>query len=156
MTCISLTCNSPESSTDRMFPAAVEEDSCSSLSSSSTSSIGKNSYESDGEGEEVQSEYKGRPLDGFDALVKVLPIRKGICNFYCGKSKSFTSLSDSSSCLFVKDIGKLDDSYTLKRKDLLAYNNFWDKNRNSILRSNNGGIPKRPANSRVHSLGRQQ
>ncbi|KAL2458884.1 uncharacterized protein Fot_55447 [Forsythia ovata] len=152
MTCISLICNSPEcSSGDRRFSAeaaAEAEGRCSSLPSSSTSSIGKNSDESDGDGEEVQSEYKGGPLDGFDALEKVLPIKKGISKFYCGKSKSFTSLSDAPSCLSVKDIGKPDDAYTRKRKNLLAYNNFWDKNRNNILRSNNGGISKRPANSR--------
>ncbi|CAI9765965.1 unnamed protein product [Fraxinus pennsylvanica] len=48
----------------------------------------------------------------------------------------------------IKDIGKPDDAYTRKQKNLLAYNNFWDMNRNSTLRSNNGGISKRPANSR--------
>ncbi|CAI9765968.1 unnamed protein product [Fraxinus pennsylvanica] len=68
--------------------------------------------------------------------------RNGIAKFYCEKSKSFTSLSS------IKDIGKPDDAYTRKRKNLLAYDNFWDKNRNSTLRSNNGGISKRPANSR--------
>ncbi|KAL2534351.1 Uncharacterized protein Adt_07702 [Abeliophyllum distichum] len=105
MSCISLICNSPECcSGDRRFSAVAADGRCSSLPSSSTSSIGKNSDDSDGDGEEVQSEYKGGPLDGFDALEKVLPIKKGISKFYCGKSKSFTSLSDASSCSSVKDI----------------------------------------------------
>ncbi|KAL0345021.1 UNVERIFIED_CONTAM: hypothetical protein Sradi_4333400 [Sesamum radiatum] len=72
-----------EASEDRRFGAAqqlVSEDRSRSLSSSSTSSIGKNSDESAGGGgggdeEEVQSEYKGGPLDCLDALEEGLPIK---------------------------------------------------------------------------------
>ncbi|CAA3016416.1 Hypothetical predicted protein [Olea europaea subsp. europaea] len=59
-----------------------------------------------------------------------------------------TDLSDALSCSSIKDIGKPDDAYTRKRKKLLAFNNFWDKNCDITLRSNNGGISKSPANSR--------
>ncbi|KAI3447216.1 hypothetical protein Pfo_003881 [Paulownia fortunei] len=154
MACASLIYNSTElSAVDRSFPAAQQlasEDQSVSLSSSSTSSIGKNSDESTGggDGEEVQSEYKGGPLDSLDALEEVLPIKKSISKFYCGKSKSFTTLSDAASCSSIKDITKPENAYTRKRKNLLAFNNFLDKNRNNIVRSSNGGISKRPNNSR--------
>ncbi|KAA8534774.1 hypothetical protein F0562_029784 [Nyssa sinensis] len=125
------------------------------LGSCSSSSIGRNSDSSglssdgddvSGEGE-VQSSYKG-PFDTLDSLEEVLPIKRGISKFYCGKSKSFTSLTDASSCSSVKDIAKPENAYTRKRKNLLAYNHFWDENRNYPLRSTSGGISKRPAKSR--------
>lgn len=129
------------------------EDQTRCLSSSSTSSIGKNSDESTGGGgggdeEEVQSEYKGGPLDSLDALEDVLPVKKSISKFYCGKSKSFTSLSDAASCSSIKDITKPENEYSRKRKNLLAFNSFLDKNCNRNLRSSNSGISKRPTNSR--------
>ncbi|KAL0288281.1 UNVERIFIED_CONTAM: hypothetical protein Scaly_2735200 [Sesamum calycinum] len=140
-----------EAEEDRRFGAAqqlVSEDPSRSLSSSSTSSIGKNSDESAGGGgdeEEVQSEYKGGPLDCLDALEEGLPIKKSISKFYCGKSKSFTSLSDAASCSSVKDIAKPENAYTRKRKTLLAFNNFLEKKRDNIRI---GGLSKRPSNSR--------
>lgn len=61
--------------------AEEEEDQSDSLSSSSSSSIGKNSDEehpggggSDDE-EEVQSEFKGGPLDSLESLEEVLPVK---------------------------------------------------------------------------------
>lgn len=66
---------------DQRFPAAQQlmaEDHTTSLSSSSTSSIGKNSDESTGvggDGEEVQSEYNGGPLGRLNALEEVLPVK---------------------------------------------------------------------------------
>lgn len=133
-----------------------EEEVRSGESSSSTSSIGRNSDEessagrsSEGvDGEEVQSEYKGGALDSLEALEEVLPIKRSISQFYCGKSKSFTTLSDAANCSSMKDIVKPENAYTRKRKNLLAYNNFWDKNRNGIRRNNSSGISKRAAGSR--------
>ncbi|KAF8401091.1 hypothetical protein HHK36_014394 [Tetracentron sinense] len=128
-----------------------ELDSCSS-------SIGRNSdfsgssSEGDDSGEtEVQSSFKG-PFDTMDSLEEVLPIRRGISKFYRGKSKSFTSLAVASSSSSIRDIAKPDNSYTRKRKNLLACSNIWDKNRNWPLRSNGGGISKRPANSSRSTL----
>ncbi|XP_057957771.1 protein OXIDATIVE STRESS 3 LIKE 1 [Malania oleifera] len=129
------------------------EDSC-----SSSSSIGKNSDDlcSDGEDSresiEVQSSYKG-PLDALDALEEVLPIRRGISRFYSGKSKSFASLAEAaSSSSNIKDIAKPENAYTRKRRNLLAYSQVWDKNRNFPLRSNGGGISKRPLHSSRSTL----
>lgn len=55
-----------------------EEDRSGSLSLSSSSSIGKNSDEHQSGGsdeEEVQSQYKGGPLDSLDSLEEVLPVK---------------------------------------------------------------------------------
>ncbi|KAK6119664.1 hypothetical protein DH2020_046581 [Rehmannia glutinosa] len=97
---------------------------------SSSSSIGKNSDISEeklsGDGEEVQSSFKG-PLDAMDALEEVLPIRRGISRFYNGKSKSFASLADASSSSSIKDIAKPNNAYMRKRRNLLACNLIWDK-----------------------------
>ncbi|KAK6119603.1 hypothetical protein DH2020_046626 [Rehmannia glutinosa] len=118
---------------------------------SSSSSIGKNSDISEeklsGDGEEVQSSFKG-PLDAMDALEEVLPIRRGISRFYNGKSKSFASLADASSSSSIKDIAKPNNAYMRKRRNLLACNLIWDnKARSSPLRSNGGGILKRVTTS---------
>jgi len=126
-----------------------------SPSPSSSSSIGRNSdVSSDGEdcGEnEAQSSYKG-PLDMMEALEEVLPIRRGISNFYNGKSKSFTSLTEASSSSNIKDIAKAENAYTRKRRNLLAFNQVWEKNRNFPLKSQGGGISKRPLSSSRSTL----
>lgn len=74
--------------------------------------------------------------------------RKSISKFYTGKSKSFTSLSDAASIPSINEITKPENAYTRKRKNLLVFNNLWDKNRNSIIKNRIGGISKRPTNSR--------
>jgi len=125
------------------------------LDTSSSSSIGRNSDSSDGEGDsgevEVQSPCKG-PLDCLDALEEVLPMKRGMSKFYSGKSKSFTSLGDATSCSNIKEITKPENAYTRKRKNLLAHRTFWDKNCNFPPRSNSGGVSKRPFHSSRSSL----
>ena len=77
--------------------------------------------------------------------------RRGISNFYNGKSKSFTSLAEASSSSSIKDVGKPENAYTRKRRNLLAFNHVWDKNQN--LRSHmGGGITKRPLSSSRSTL----
>ncbi|EXB74901.1 hypothetical protein L484_018609 [Morus notabilis] len=134
--------------------------SASASASASSSSIGKNSdlsvrSSSDGddcEENEAQSSYKG-PLEMMEALEEVLPIRRGISKFYNGKSKSFTSLGDAASTSSIKDITKPENAYTRKRRNLMAFNHVWDnKNRSFPLRSNGGGISKRPISSSRSSL----
>ncbi|XVF35259.1 hypothetical protein REPUB_Repub18cG0130100 [Reevesia pubescens] len=116
--------------------------SSSTTTSSSSSSIGRNSDDdvsgrsSDGGDcdyeNEVQSSYKGG-LDMMDSLEQVLPMRRGISSFYNGKSKSFTSLADASSASCMKEIAKPENAYTRRRRNLLAINHVWDKNRNKRL-----------------------
>ncbi|PKU81840.1 uncharacterized protein LOC110104980 [Dendrobium catenatum] len=124
-----------------------------SSSSFASSSIGE---ESDGVGREleddegagmgeVQSAYKGL-LQGMESMEESLPIRRGISNFYAGKSKSFTSLSDAiSSCASTKDLAKAENAYSRRRRNLLASKIFWEKPQSNLLRSPSGGIAKRPA-----------
>ncbi|MED6155949.1 hypothetical protein PIB30_010297 [Stylosanthes scabra] len=120
-----------------------DDDDDNKCSSSTTSSIGKDSDVSS-ENErveenenEVQSAYNC-PLDMMESLEEVLPIRRGISKFYNGKSKSFTSLAEVASSPTVKDIAKVENAYSRRRRNLMAFNNVWDK-----LRSNGGGISKR-------------
>ncbi|KAL4284536.1 hypothetical protein GQ457_16G002150 [Hibiscus cannabinus] len=120
---------------------AAEEDDWRSLASTTTtssSSIGKNSDDdvsgrsSDGGGcdeNEVQSPYEGG-LNMTDSLQQVLPMRRGISSFYDGKSKSFTSLADACAARSIKEIAKPENAYTRRRRNLLAINHLWDKNRN--------------------------
>ncbi|XP_068660792.1 protein OXIDATIVE STRESS 3 LIKE 1-like [Aristolochia californica] len=144
---------------DRRFPAQAanqrptEEEALTSCSSS----IGKNSdlsgrsQSDDGDDEaEVQSSYKG-PLSTMDALEDSLPVRQGISRFYCGKSKSFTTLADAAS-IAAKDLAKPESLYNRKRKNLLAFSNFYDRNQLSHLGHSWEGISKRPANSSRSTL----
>ncbi|KAG6598596.1 hypothetical protein SDJN02_07868 [Cucurbita argyrosperma subsp. argyrosperma] len=127
---------------DVVAPAEVV-DRC---SSSSSSSIGENSdfsvrsvNDDDGEDNEAESSYKESL--GMESLEEVLPIRRGISNFYNGKSKSFTSLGDASSTSSIKDIAKPENAFSRKRRNLLASNLIA------------GGISKRPIiSSRGSSL----
>ncbi|XP_022732065.1 uncharacterized protein LOC111286397 [Durio zibethinus] len=117
--------------------AEEEDDWRSSLSTTTSSSIGRNSDDVSGRSSdaggcdenEVQSTYKGG-VDMMDSLEQVLPMRRGISSFYNGKSKSFTSLADASSASSIKDIAKPENAYTRRRRNLLAVNHVWDKNRN--------------------------
>ncbi|KAF2916882.1 hypothetical protein DAI22_09g152800 [Oryza sativa Japonica Group] len=68
--------------------------------SPASSSIGENSGEEEGgdDEEEVESKLKAEDeqvgLGCLDALEESLPIKRGLSNFYAGKSKSFTSLAE--------------------------------------------------------------
>ncbi|XP_058786007.1 protein OXIDATIVE STRESS 3 LIKE 1-like [Vicia villosa] len=124
------------------------EDEDEQCSSSTTSSIGKDSDESkcgdiDDENE-VQNAYKyDEPFNMMESLQDLLPIRKGISKYYDGKSKSFMSLANAVSSSSVKDIAKPENAYTRRRRNLMAFNLVWEKNRNFLLKSNNGAISKR-------------
>ncbi|KAL2896838.1 Septation ring formation regulator EzrA [Bienertia sinuspersici] len=128
-------------------------------SSSSSSSIGMNSDVDDDEQkndeeQEVQSKLTNTSFDSaVDALEQALPIRRGISNFYNGKSKSFASLTDAASSS-IKEITKSENAYSRKRKNLLAYNLLYDKDQTSWLKSPGigGGIAKRPTNSSRSTL----
>ncbi|PKU65618.1 uncharacterized protein LOC110109132 isoform X1 [Dendrobium catenatum] len=127
-------------------PAAIGE---LTASVSRSSSIGRNSDCSLAGGEEggeaeVQSSYKG-PLETMDALEDSLPIRRGISNFYCGKSKSFAVLSDAMAKLSsAKELGKPENPYSRKRKKLLPLTSRWEVGE---CDRSSGGSKKRQANS---------
>ncbi|KAL0917312.1 hypothetical protein M5K25_012367 [Dendrobium thyrsiflorum] len=131
-------------------PLPPESPSSSSFSSSSigeeSDGVGRELEDDEGAGMgEVQSAYKGL-LQGMESMEESLPIRRGISNFYAGKSKSFTSLSDAkSSCASAKDLAKAENAYSRRRRSLLASKIFWEKPHSNLLRSPSGGIAKRPA-----------
>ncbi|KAF8047883.1 hypothetical protein N665_2785s0005 [Sinapis alba] len=104
---------------DHLYQSSFE-----SFSSPSSSSIGRNSDDDDGEDSEAESQYKG-PLDLMEALEEVLPVRKGISNYYNGKSKSFTNLGAASSALAssssIKDLAKPENPYSRRRRNLLCH-----------------------------------
>ncbi|KAE8671377.1 hypothetical protein F3Y22_tig00111957pilonHSYRG00018 [Hibiscus syriacus] len=121
--------------------AEEEEDWGGSSSTTTTSSIGRNSDDDDSgrssdgvdcEENEVQSSYKG-PLDRMNSIEQVLPMRRSISSFYNGKSRSYTSLAEANSVSSIKDIAKPETAYTRRRRNLLAINHIWDKNRSKRL-----------------------
>ncbi|EEF46150.1 protein OXIDATIVE STRESS 3 LIKE 2 [Ricinus communis] len=135
-----------------IFNSPSAEDECSSPTSSTTScsSIGKNSDLWEGESSsdsedckeesEVQSVYKGK-IDLLDALEDALPIRRGVSKFYSGRSKSFACVAGASSYSSIKDIAKPDNAYIRIRRSNLAFK----------LR-HQGGISKRPIGSSPSAL----
>lgn len=67
--------------------------------------------------------------------------RRGISKFYCGKSKSFTTLADAiSQSTSAKDLAKPENAYTRKRKNLLSLNFISKK-----LHNCQGSIVKKPS-----------
>ncbi|XP_074289154.1 protein OXIDATIVE STRESS 3 LIKE 2-like [Silene latifolia] len=131
-------------------------DQCNSCSSSS--SIGINSDDDlhrdddDDVDDEVESKLKISPFNSaIEALEQALSIRRGISNFYNGKSKSFTSLADTSTSS-VKDLTKPENAYSRKRKRLLAYGLLYDKGRTSTLKSPRLGISKKSNNASRNTL----
>ncbi|KAF4386312.1 hypothetical protein G4B88_003529 [Cannabis sativa] len=122
----------------------AEDATCSYSSSSSSSSIGKNSdvctEEEDDDDSEAQSSYK-EPLEMMESLEDSLPSRKGISSFYNGKSKSYTSLRDAiTTTSSISDIAKPENAYSRRRRNLLVFNQIWEKNRSY----GGGRISKRP------------
>ncbi|KDP34020.1 hypothetical protein JCGZ_07591 [Jatropha curcas] len=135
-----------------IFQYPAEEDGgnqSSSSTSSTTSSIGKDSdfWGSDSsdsedfkEENEVQSAYKGK-CDSTYALEEALPIR----------SKSFVCLAEASCFSSIKEIGKTEDAYTRKRRNVLAHH-LWNKNTSFPRLSDGHGISKRPISSSKSTL----
>ncbi|KAK2975508.1 hypothetical protein RJ640_009137 [Escallonia rubra] len=128
-------------------PEVGEGDTCSS------SSIGRDSDSSDGGGvgDEDGERYELLHIHPKEEIYRVNQsralLRRGISTFYCGKSKSFTSLADAASCSSIKDIAKPEDAYTRKRKNLLAHSYFFDKASDHPPRSGGGGLMKKHAKS---------
>ncbi|XP_040383185.1 uncharacterized protein LOC102720265 [Oryza brachyantha] len=106
--------------------------------SSDSSSIGENSSSEKGgaaaaeEGEEVESKAKeevvvvveGLGLHGLgtlESLEDALPIKRGLSNFYAGKSKSFTSLAEAAAKAAAKEIAKPENPFNKRRRVLAAW-----------------------------------
>ncbi|CAO2202585.1 unnamed protein product [Urochloa humidicola] len=102
---------------------ALSESSSIGAPSSDSSSIGENS--GDEEGEEVESKVEGLGMIGLgtlESLEDALPIKRGISNFYAGKSKSFTSLAEAAATAAAKEIAKPENPFNKRRRVLAAWN----------------------------------
>lgn len=64
---------------------------------------------------EAQSQFRG--LSSLDSLEESLPIKRGLSNFYGGKSKSFGNLAEVSS---VKELVKRENPMNKRRRTLIA------------------------------------
>nr|XP_010927273.1 uncharacterized protein LOC105049347 [Elaeis guineensis] len=91
--------------------------------SSESSSIGFQSSDSssvkDGEEDEVQSKAKDGALGSLDSLEDSLPIKRGLSNFFSGKSKSFASLADMAAAT-ATDLVKPVNPFNKRRRLLMA------------------------------------
>ncbi|XP_038983739.1 uncharacterized protein LOC120111272 [Phoenix dactylifera] len=92
--------------------------------SSETSSIGVQSSDSssekdDEENEEVQSKAKEGAFGSLDSLEESLPIKRGLSNFFSGKSKSFASLADVAAAT-SRDLVKPENPFNKRRRLLMA------------------------------------
>ncbi|KAG0482124.1 hypothetical protein HPP92_010208 [Vanilla planifolia] len=101
--------------------------------SSQSSSIGVDSSasspeEDDGEtGDEAQSKLKDEGfLASLDSLEEALPIKRGLSNFFSGKSKSFTNLSGSAGG-DARDLAKPENPFNKRRRILMSCNASWKR-----------------------------
>ncbi|PKA65790.1 hypothetical protein AXF42_Ash017315 [Apostasia shenzhenica] len=113
--------------TEELAAALARKEEEDDVESSQSSSIGVNSpSSSDDEEEEGQSKLKDEK--GFsislDSLEESLPIKRGLSNYFSGKSKSFASLSDASS-ISAKDLAKPENSFNKRRRILINCKNSW-------------------------------
>ncbi|KAJ3698702.1 hypothetical protein LUZ61_002407 [Rhynchospora tenuis] len=77
---------------------------------------------SHGEEEEVSSKQSVQGgLGSFDSLEESLPIKRGLSNFFSGKSKSFTTLSSVVNAS-ATDLSKPENPFNKRRRVLLACN----------------------------------
>ncbi|KAH9297504.1 hypothetical protein KI387_029186, partial [Taxus chinensis] len=118
-----------------------------------SSSIGKDdslssSIDDDAGDMEVESKLKG-PLDCMAELEDSLPVKRGLSNFFSGKSKSFTCLADIAS---VKELAKAENPYNKRRRNLLPYGSSWERNRFHPPRNSSSGISKKAMHSSKSTL----
>ncbi|KAG6516099.1 uncharacterized protein LOC121971568 [Zingiber officinale] len=92
--------------------ASSESSSIGSASSSSASAQG------DEEGEEAESKQKDGALGSLDSLEESLPVKRGLSNFFTGKSKSFASLADVATAC-ARDVAKQENPFNKRRRLLM-------------------------------------
>ncbi|CAL9170054.1 protein OXIDATIVE STRESS 3 LIKE 4-like [Musa acuminata AAA Group] len=94
----------------------------SSIGAASTLSSDRNGSDHGGEEEEEEEEVESKRKDGalgsLDSLEDSLPIKRGLSNFFSGKSKSFASLSDVVNAS-TNDIVKPENPFNKRRRVLM-------------------------------------
>ncbi|KAF5748087.1 hypothetical protein HS088_TW04G00036 [Tripterygium wilfordii] len=88
--------------------------------SSDSSSIGAESEDEDNDDDVVSSE---KALCSLTSLEESLPIKKGLSNYYSGKSRSFADLSQLDSISSAKDLRKPENPLNKRRRIQMA--NKW-------------------------------
>ncbi|GJN15690.1 hypothetical protein PR202_gb02626 [Eleusine coracana subsp. coracana] len=58
---------------------------------------------------------------GLESLEDALPSKRGLSNFYAGKSKSFTSLAEAAAKAAAKEIAKPENPFNKRRRVLAAW-----------------------------------
>lgn len=109
---------------------ALSDASSIGAASSDSSSIGEDSSseKEEGEEEEVESKMKA-PVDEvlamglgtIESLEDALPGKRGLSNFYAGKSKSFTSLAEAAAKAAAKEIAKPENLFNKRRRVQAAW-----------------------------------
>ena len=80
-------------------------------------------------------------LGSFGSLEDSLPIKRGLSNYFSGKSKSFASLSEVSSTVSsVKEVEKQDNPFNKRRRVLIA--SKWSRRSSSSSSLYNWPNPK--------------
>ncbi|KAM3189797.1 hypothetical protein ACQJBY_068196 [Aegilops geniculata] len=114
----------------RELEEALSDASSIGAASSDSSSIGEDSTsekeEEEGEEEEVESEAPvdevlAMGLGTLESLEDALPSKRGLSNFYAGKSKSFTSLAEAAAKAAAKEIAKPENPFNKRRRVLAAW-----------------------------------
>ncbi|KAL0903441.1 hypothetical protein M5K25_027822 [Dendrobium thyrsiflorum] len=112
-----------------MVKEEEEEEEEEAEASSQSSSIGvlssSSSNEEEERGDEVQSKLKddGR-LGSLTSLEESLPIKRGLSNFFSGKSKSFANLAEATSCN-ATDIVKQENPFNKRRRIIMSCKASW-------------------------------
>ncbi|KAM0939316.1 hypothetical protein DsansV1_C21g0169301 [Dioscorea sansibarensis] len=101
-----------------------EEEEKEEVSSESSSSIGQADQSSSEDEEkqvedEVQSKFKKPLIMSLNSIQEALPIKRGLSNYYNGKSKSFACLSDVMNGKAV-DLMKHENPFNKRRRILIA------------------------------------
>ncbi|CAN1825406.1 Protein OXIDATIVE STRESS 3 LIKE 4 [Linum perenne] len=119
---------------DRKGPGMVRSGKSFDDSSDSSSSVGApDDSDEEEEGEESNSASSSSSsmkkslglLGSLDALEDSLPIKRGLSNYFTGKSKSFASLADASLAVSTKDLEKPEHPFNKRRRILMA--NKWNR-----------------------------
>ncbi|CAI9755572.1 unnamed protein product [Fraxinus pennsylvanica] len=120
----------------------------------SSSSIGQPS-DDDADEDEVQSELANDALYSMASLEDSLPMKRGLSNFYKGKSKSFANLSGKESNLKMEDLEKPDFQVNKKRRQMVAEALSRENNRPSLpamgSKKDEGGSSKNKINEQDES-----
>ncbi|KAJ0985131.1 hypothetical protein J5N97_003487 [Dioscorea zingiberensis] len=120
--------------------ASTAEDEGVSSESSSLGHPGESSSDEE-EVDEVQSKIK-KPLMSLNSIEEALPIKRGLSNFFSGKSKSFACLSDVITGR-AEDLVKQENPFNKRRRILMASKNSWSRRAsyNSLIGVQNSSLP---------------